>query len=105
MKSIFKLIGYVKHYKGYGFLNLLFNLLTIIFTLLSFVMIKPVLDLLIMRQSDDLSLYLKKNPFTGINKDYFEFELNQWFAEMILNHPDGIIEGKKHTLCPRSYSK
>ena len=98
MKSIFKLIGYVKHYKLHGFLNLLFNLLGIIFTLISLTMIKPVLDLLFMGPEVDLSIYLKENPFSGINKDFLEFELNKWFAEIILHDPNGIIEGKKRTL-------
>ena len=98
MKSIFKLLGYVKHYKLHGFLNLLFNLLGIIFTLISLTMIKPVLDLLFMGPEVDLSIYLKENPFSGINKDFLEFELNKWFAEIILHDPNGIIEGKKRTL-------
>ena len=95
MKSLIKLVKYVKHYKGYAFLNVLFNVLGVVFTLISLTMLKPILDLLFMGPEFDLTQFVAENPFTGFNRQFLEFELNKWFAEMILNHPDGIVEGKK----------
>ena len=98
MKSLFKLVKYVKHYKGYAFLNVLFNILGVIFTLISLTMLKPILDLLFMGPEFDLTQFVGVNPYNGFNRQYLEFELNQWFAEMILNHPQGLIEGKKSVM-------
>lgn len=47
MKNLFRILSYVGRYKGYAALNLLFNVLTVIFSLFSVVMIIPFLKLLL----------------------------------------------------------
>lgn len=49
MKAVFKIIGYVKQYKGYILLNFLFNLGYILLQLLTLLMIMPVLKFLFER--------------------------------------------------------
>ena len=46
MKNLFRVLGYVRKYSGYAVLNTLFNILTVIFSLFSVVMIIPFLQLL-----------------------------------------------------------
>jgi len=46
MKDFLRLMGLVKSYKGYAFLNVIFNLLTIIFSIFSLGMIIPFLKLM-----------------------------------------------------------
>lgn len=47
MKNLFRILSYVGRYKGYAALNLLFNVLTVLFSLFSVVMIIPFLKLLL----------------------------------------------------------
>lgn len=98
MKSLIKLVRYVKHYKGYGLLNLLFNILGVIFNVISLTMLKPILDLLFKGDNFDYTQFMGKNPHDNFSKDFLEFELNGWFADMILNHETGMIDGKKRVL-------
>lgn len=46
MKSYWRILSYIKPYLGYAGLNVLFNLLTIIFSLFTFAMLAPFLSLL-----------------------------------------------------------
>lgn len=46
MKDFMRLMGLVKSYKGYAFLNVIFNLLTIVFSIFSLAMIIPFLKLM-----------------------------------------------------------
>lgn len=46
MKNLLRILHYVRRYSGYAFLNLVFNLLTVVFSLFSVVMIIPFLQLL-----------------------------------------------------------
>lgn len=98
MKSIFHLLKYVKHYKGYAILNVIFNILAALFNIVSLTMLKPILDLLFMGPDFDLSQFTGINPHESFSTKFFEFELNAWFAEMILMDPSGIIDGKKRVL-------
>ena len=46
MKNLLRILQYVRRYSGYAFLNLVFNVLTVVFSLFSVVMIIPFLQLL-----------------------------------------------------------
>lgn len=98
MKSLIKLVRYVKHYKGYGFLNLIFNVLAMVFNVISLTMLKPILDLLFKGPEFDYSKFTGPNPNLSFNTNFLEFELNSWFADMILNHETGMVDGKKRVL-------
>jgi subfamily B ATP-binding cassette protein MsbA len=98
MKSLIKLLRYVKHYKGYGVLNLIFNVLTMVFNVISLTMIKPILDILFKDANFDYTQFTGINPNKTFSTKFLEFELNGWFAEMILNHETGMIDGKKRVL-------
>lgn len=47
MKNLFRVLSYVSRYKGYAMLNLLFNVLTVFFSLFSVMMIIPFMKLLL----------------------------------------------------------
>lgn len=47
MKNLFRVLSYVSRYKGYALLNLLFNVLTVFFSLFSVMMIIPFMKLLL----------------------------------------------------------
>lgn len=98
MKSLFKLVKYVKHYKGYGFLNLLFNVLAMVFNVISLTMLKPILDILFKGPEFDYTQFMGPNPNKTFSTNFLEYELNGWFAEMILNHETGMVDGKKRVL-------
>lgn len=46
MKKFYRVLSYIKPYKGYAGLNILFNLLTTVFSLFSFTLLVPFLNLL-----------------------------------------------------------
>lgn len=46
MKKFYRVLAYIKPYKGYAGLNILFNLLTTVFSLFSFTLLVPFLNLL-----------------------------------------------------------
>lgn len=46
MKHFFSTLRYIKHYKAHAAFNILFNILTTFFTIVSFLVLKPFLDIL-----------------------------------------------------------
>lgn len=52
MKNYFRLLRYVKSYKGYALLNILFNMLSVIFSLGSLSMVIPFLNVLFSKSTD-----------------------------------------------------
>ena len=46
MKDFYRILNYVKPYYGFALLNILFNLLTVVFSLVSLTMIIPFLGIL-----------------------------------------------------------
>ena len=53
MKLYFRILRYIKPYKGYAALNALFNILFVVFSLFSLTMIAPFLDLLFLKSEAD----------------------------------------------------
>lgn len=97
-KGYWRLFGYVSDYKSHAIWNVVFNLLGVLFTLVSFAMLKPIMDLLFMDSNTVLEQFLVDNPFKNFSREYLEFELNAFFAKNILTHPEGLLAGKKATL-------
>ncbi|MBL0137260.1 MAG: ABC transporter ATP-binding protein [Bacteroidetes bacterium] len=52
MKNYFRLLRYVKSYKGYALLNILFNMLSVIFSLVSLTMVIPFLNVLFSQSTE-----------------------------------------------------
>jgi subfamily B ATP-binding cassette protein MsbA len=46
MKNYLRLLRYVKSYKGFAFLNIFFNMLSVVFSLFSLTMVIPFLNVL-----------------------------------------------------------
>jgi len=60
MKRFFHILSYMRGYWRYGFLNVFFNILSIIFGLFSLTMIAPILDLLFMQNETEYAERLAK---------------------------------------------
>ena len=76
MKDFLRLMGLVKGYKGYAVLNVLFNLLTIIFSIFSLGMIIPFLKLMFgMQDLVNAPVELAFNKDAIINFVYYQMSL------------------------------
>ena len=51
MQHFWKTLGYLRYYKTHAILNILFNILTAIFTIASFLVLKPFLDILFVTEA------------------------------------------------------
>jgi ATP-binding cassette, subfamily B, bacterial MsbA len=60
VKLYFRILSYIKPYKGYAALNAGFNILFVIFSLFSLTMIAPFLDLLFLKNSSDYTERMAK---------------------------------------------
>ena len=76
MKDFFRILRYVKPYYNYAILNVGFNILTVLFSLVSLTMIIPFLGLLF----DTLEVEVTSQPELSFSassvKDYFYFQIN-----------------------------
>jgi subfamily B ATP-binding cassette protein MsbA len=79
MKKYLRILGYVKPYIGYGLLNVLFNLLVILFSLVSFVMLIPFLNLLF-----GMEKLVEKAPEFSISPDTLMDFLNYYISQIII---------------------
>ena len=57
MKNLLKILGFARPYKGYVFLNILFNLLAVIFSLFSITRLIPFLDLIFLKKGSEYAAY------------------------------------------------
>ena len=76
MKDFFRILRYVKPYYNYAILNVVFNILTVLFSLVSLTMIIPFLGLLF----GTLEVEVTSQPALSFSassvKDYFYFQIN-----------------------------
>lgn len=79
MKKVFQILSYIKHYWGYASLNILFNILSVIFSLFSLTMIIPFLGLLF----DKSQLVTIKPELTLSTKSLFE-NFNYYISQIII---------------------
>src|SRR6478609_4358230 len=81
MKGFFKLISYVAPYKAYAFLNVLFNLLSIVFEVFSISLLMPFLNILFKPNS----LVLVK-PELSMNFNSLYGTFNYYISQIIVSH-------------------
>ena len=89
MKKLFSLLSLVKDYKFSAFLNVFFNLLSVVFSLFSLGMLGPFLNLIFLKSDADYTEYLNFDTeavelSTSSAIDYF----NYYLAELIVNSPE-----------------
>lgn len=97
MKKFSRLLGYIKDYKGYFTLNVIFNLLGVTFTMIGMSTLMPLIEILFKSNADSIVEFLAANPHEGFSREYLEYEVNHWFAKVI-NEAPNFIEGKKAAL-------
>lgn len=76
MKKFYRVLAYIKPYKGYAGLNILFNLLTTVFSLFSFTLLVPFLNLLF-GQEELVSVKPDLVFTTRSFLDYLNYEISQ----------------------------
>lgn len=79
MKSFKKILRYVLHYKLYAILNIVFNILAVIFELLSMLLFVPFLNILFNQASE----VVPTKPTFSLTKDYFENYYNYTISQYI----------------------
>lgn len=79
MKKFYRVLAYIKPYWGYALLNMLFNLLTIVFSLFSMTLLVPFLNLLF---STDALVTVK--PDFALNADTIIQILNYYISQVII---------------------
>jgi ATP-binding cassette, subfamily B, bacterial MsbA len=87
MKKLFAVLKYTKNYKGYTFLNILFNVLFAILSAATLALIAPFIDLLFKNNDQGLLFILLKGPpdFSGSFSDYFRDVSDFYLALLIIN--------------------
>ena len=76
MKDFYRILNYVKPYYRYAFLNMIFNVFAVLFSLVSITMVIPFLGLLFGTIETDI---IKPESFTFSTssiKDHFYYEIN-----------------------------
>ncbi|MBT6699872.1 MAG: ABC transporter ATP-binding protein [Flavobacteriales bacterium] len=76
MKDFYRILNYVKPYYRYAFLNMIFNVFAVLFSLVSITMVIPFLGLLFGTMETDI---IKPESFTFSTssiKDHFYYEIN-----------------------------
>lgn len=98
MKNFARVLHFVKGYQKYVWLTVLANVLYSIFNLISTILFVPLLQLLFTNNTAaDFQKYLLPNPNDVGSIKYYEFELQSWISEMILE-PNNIVDGKSRVL-------
>jgi len=89
-KKYLRILAYVKPYIGYALLNVLFNLLVVIFSLVSFVMLIPFLNLLF-----GIEKLMETKPEFSLNPESIMEYLNYFISQIIISK--GNQHAKKAT--------
>ncbi len=90
MKKLFSLLALIKEYKFPAGLNILFNLLSVVFGLFSLGMLVPFLNLIFLKTDADFALYLADKPEAlTLSSDSVTHYFNYYMAELIVSNPDG----------------
>ena len=99
MKKLFSLLGLIKDYKTPATLNVVFNLVSVVFGLFSLGMLAPFLNLIFLKTDAEYASYLLNVPeqlsFTSISFDLIMDHFYYFMADMIVNNPN---DGKMHAL-------
>lgn len=97
VKKLKRFLSYAKDFKGHLSLNILFNILGVIFTLIGMSTLMPLIEILFKSDAGQISQFLSENPHTGFSREFLEYEVNHWFANIITS-ADTFVEGKKLAL-------
>jgi len=79
MKKFYRVLAYIKPYYGYAGLNVIFNLLTIVFSLFSFALLIPFLNLLF-----GINDLITEKPELAFNTNSFLDFLNYQISQVII---------------------
>ena len=79
MKSFKKILKYALNYKRFAFLNIIFNILAVIFELLSMLLFVPFLNILFNQTTDVVTT----KPEFALTKEYFENYFNYTLSQYI----------------------
>jgi len=93
MKKLFSVLRYTRHYKGYTFLNIIFNILFAIFSAATLALIGPFSELLFKTETGDLLVIsLQGPPEVSLSAAYFQKMSNFILAGLI------VTKGKAYAL-------
>lgn len=81
MKDFYKIVKFIFPYKGYAGLNILFNILSTIFSLFSFALAIPFLGILFKSQP----LVTDQIPLVITNMESLEHNFNYWISSIIID--------------------
>ena len=76
MKKFYRVLAYIKPYKKFAWLNILFNVLTVVFSLFSFTLLVPFLNLLF-GQTELVNIKPELEFTTRSFLDYLNYEISQ----------------------------
>ena len=80
MQHFWKTLGYLRYYKTHAILNILFNILAAVFTIASFLVLKPFLDILFVNEIVN-SASTSNSGFISSWKTYFNSNLSNYIIE------------------------
>src|ERR1051326_6473739 len=85
MKRFLHIFSYVRGYWRYGALNIISNILSVIFSLFSLTMIAPFLNLLFFKQEEEYrSILAKGAPELKVSADAIVDNFNYYLSQIIL---------------------
>lgn len=85
MKRFLHILSYVRGYWKFGFLNVVFNILSVVFSLFSLTMIAPFLNLLFLKQTDEYKNILAKGmPELKMSVDSLTDNFYYYLSEVIM---------------------
>ncbi|MGB0403428.1 MAG: ABC transporter ATP-binding protein [Salibacteraceae bacterium] len=98
MKNLIKILALAKDYKGYVFLNILFNFLSLVFSLFSLTMVIPFLNLIFLKEHGDYEAYFSAGPQPlGLSMDSVVHNFNYQLSSVLLS-AETIEAGKYDAL-------
>jgi len=90
MNKLFSLLALIKGYKLPAVLNIVFNLLSVVFGLFSLGMLVPFLNLIFLKSDADYVTYLAHKPEElSMSSESLSNFFNYYMAELIVSNPDG----------------
>ena len=82
MKYFWRILAYAKPYRSKAVTNIIFNFLTVVFSLVSITLVVPVLDLIFNTETEVVAPPVYDSGFIDYAKDYFNYEVYIRVVEM-----------------------
>ena len=87
MKSLIKIVRLARDFKKYIAFSVFFNIVSSFFSLFSFVLVAPLLDIIFNKDDTFYAEVLEKGePVFSFSKDYFIGTVNHFLADIIIHH-------------------